>query len=63
MMFVRWMKNLWSLQVHKSQQEFLIFHLLLNVKAHKADHVLAAAIVAVAAAADIAVAIAVAVVN
>jgi hypothetical protein len=49
--------------VHKSQPEFPIFHLSLNVRAHKVDHVQVAEIVAVAAVVDIAVAIAVAVAN
>jgi hypothetical protein len=49
--------------VHKSQQEFLIFHLSLSAKAHRADHALVVEIVAVVAVADIAVAIAAVVVN
>jgi hypothetical protein len=62
-MFAHLMKSSWSLLEHKSQPEFLTFHLSLNVRAHKVDHVLVAEIVAVAAVVDIAVAIAVAVAN
>jgi methylglyoxal synthase len=62
-MFAHSMKSSWSLLEHKSQLEFLTFHLSLNARAHKVDHVQVAAIVAVVAVVDIAVAIAVAVAN